>query len=298
MHPELNLVSVIIPAYNAVEYLSETLASVQSQTYPYWECIVVNDGSTDDTVSLLLEWMQKDSRIRFINKINGGLSSARNKGLQEAKGQWIQFLDADDTIEPLKFERQLSELQKNISANSICYTNYQLGRFDDINSVVPAHTSVQFRTKQYLQELVARWEKSLSIPCHCFLFSSSLFFENSISFDESLPNHEDIECWTRLFSLGVEVVFVDQVLCRYRVSPKSMSSNQQRMKDGYLQVLEKLMIHFKHDSALVKLLFIRKQHVLVSYRDFGKMDVRYRLILFPQIFQYYILRIKQMFQGK
>ena len=72
------LISVIIPAYNAEQFLDETLESVLSQTYENWECIIVNDGSTDNTEEIAKKWCEKDSRFRLTNKENGGLSSARN----------------------------------------------------------------------------------------------------------------------------------------------------------------------------------------------------------------------------
>ena len=74
------------------------------QTYTDWECIIVNDGSPDHTEEVAKKWLEKDSRFRYIDKENGGLSSARNAGLKEAKGEWIQFLDSDDKINTISFE--------------------------------------------------------------------------------------------------------------------------------------------------------------------------------------------------
>ena len=106
------LISVVIPAYNAEQFLDETLESVLSQTYENWECIIVNDGSTDSTESVAKKWCEKDSRFRLTDKENGGLSSARNWGIKESKAEYIAFLDADDLYMPNFLEVCLETLIK------------------------------------------------------------------------------------------------------------------------------------------------------------------------------------------
>ncbi|MBI9042252.1 glycosyltransferase family A protein [Lutibacter sp.] len=91
-------ISIIIPCYNQAQYLEEALQSVLNQTYTHWECIIVNDGSPDNTEQIVLEWTQKDRRFKYLYKENGGLSSARNAGIEKAQGEFILPLDADDKI--------------------------------------------------------------------------------------------------------------------------------------------------------------------------------------------------------
>ena len=110
----MKLISIIIPCYNQVAFLPETLQSVLDQSYEHWECIIVNDGSLDNTEEVALEWCQKDSRFNYLKKENGGLSSARNAGLKIAKGEYIQFLDSDDILEKDKLLQQSSFFQTNI----------------------------------------------------------------------------------------------------------------------------------------------------------------------------------------
>ena len=97
-------VSVIIPAYNAAPYLAETLASVFAQSYPDYEIIVVDDGSTDDTLAVLEQFAD---RITLIRKPNGGPASARNAGLRQARGELLAFLDGDDLWLPDKLAAQV-----------------------------------------------------------------------------------------------------------------------------------------------------------------------------------------------
>ena len=88
--------SIIVPVYNIVHYLSDCVQSVLAQNFQDWELVLVDDGSTDQSPALCEEWAKKDQRIRVVHKTNGGLSDARNAGLLEAKGEYIHFLDGDD----------------------------------------------------------------------------------------------------------------------------------------------------------------------------------------------------------
>ena len=93
-------ISIIVPIYNAEKYLVRCLDSIKAQNFTDWECILVNDGSTDNSEALCERYADEDSRFRLINKINGGVSSARNAGLDVAKGTWIAFVDSDDFVDP------------------------------------------------------------------------------------------------------------------------------------------------------------------------------------------------------
>lgn len=101
-------ISVIIPAYNIEGYLGRTLDSVLAQTYKNLEILIINDGSTDNTAKVIEDYTEKDSRIRGINKENGGVTSARLRGIWEATGEWIGFVDGDDVLEPWMYEKLLS----------------------------------------------------------------------------------------------------------------------------------------------------------------------------------------------
>ena len=109
------LVSIIVPCYNQAQYLDESLQSVLDQTYTNWECIIVNDGSPDNTEEVAKKWVKKDSRFLYLHKENGGLSSARNYGIEYSKGEFILPLDADDKITPNYIELAVSSFQQNNS---------------------------------------------------------------------------------------------------------------------------------------------------------------------------------------
>ncbi len=115
-----SLVSVIIPAYNAQAYIADTLASVLSQTYPHIEVIVVNDGSSDDTLRVCRTFAEQDERIVLIDQENGGVSSARNAALDIVKGKYITFVDADDRIAPDMVRTLVNALAENNADMAQC----------------------------------------------------------------------------------------------------------------------------------------------------------------------------------
>lgn len=93
-----SIISIVVPCYNQAQYLDECLQSVLDQTYQNWECIIVNDGSPDNTEEVAMEWVEKDNRFKYFRKENGGVASARNFGIERAQNEWILPLDGDDKI--------------------------------------------------------------------------------------------------------------------------------------------------------------------------------------------------------
>lgn len=109
-----DLVSVIMPSYKCGRFIMKSIKSVQSQTYPNWELIIVDDCSNDGTVDIVQNLMISEKRIRlFVNSSNSGAAVSRNKALREAKGRWIAFLDSDDLWEPTKLEKQIKFMEEN-----------------------------------------------------------------------------------------------------------------------------------------------------------------------------------------
>ena len=117
-------VSVIIPCYNQAQFLVDTLDSVLNQTYMNWECIIVNNGSTDNTEEIALKYCAEDKRVKYFYKTNGGLSSSRNMGLEKASGKYIQFLDADDKLHQEKLKVQVREMELNPKID-VFYSNFE-----------------------------------------------------------------------------------------------------------------------------------------------------------------------------
>lgn len=238
-------VSVIIPCFNQAQYLEETLNSVQTQTYTDWECIIVDDGSTDNSKNIAKKWCDKDERFQYVHKQNGGLSSARNFGLKKASGTYIQFLDSDDLIKPEKFSEQLKDLQES----DISISNY-FSFIDGTNQKAAHRYLSPFLSEiDYKKEIIIDWEYRKSIPCHAVLFERRLIMENSLSFNESLPNHEDWVFWCQLFYFSKSIKNNKKELAWYRIHNRSMSVDFKLMKQGFLQAAKILQVFYKNEGA-------------------------------------------------
>jgi len=125
-----NLISIIVPVYNVDKYLDECIKSIINQTYENLEVILIDDGSTDDSGKICDKWKANDKRIKVIHKKNGGVSSARNLGLENANGEYIGFVDGDDTISDNMFEILYNNMIKNDADISMC--NYNIVRNGNI----------------------------------------------------------------------------------------------------------------------------------------------------------------------
>lgn len=134
MEAQKELISVIIPVYNTENYLSPCLESIIRQTYKNLEIIVVDDGSTDKSGVIADEFSLNDTRIKVIHKPNGGVSSARNTGIDIANGKWIGFVDSDDTIEENYFETLINNALKNNADISFGISNIIDGKNDPIKN--------------------------------------------------------------------------------------------------------------------------------------------------------------------
>lgn len=211
------LISIIIPCYNQELFLDQCLHSVYGQTFSNWECIIVDDGSTDHSKDIAEAWVKKDSRFRYFKKENAGLSSARNFGIEKHSGNWILFLDGDDIIHPEK----LSESLKMNKGKEIVVTNFEM-----LNEgiITPPFSDIT----QYpitLKNIVRRWDIDFNIPVHCILIASHLIGDTR--FREGIKAKEDWIFWVEIFSKQKEinVAFIDERLVQYRQHSNGISKN-------------------------------------------------------------------------
>ncbi|MCI5773555.1 MAG: glycosyltransferase [Erysipelotrichaceae bacterium] len=126
------LVSIVVPIYNVEKYLSKCIDSIIAQTYQNLEIILVNDGSKDNSLAICQNYANKDARVKIIDKVNGGLSDARNAGIQQAKGEFVAFIDSDDFIKAKMIEEMLAQIQITNSDICVCDMEYLYddGRLD------------------------------------------------------------------------------------------------------------------------------------------------------------------------
>jgi glycosyltransferase involved in cell wall biosynthesis len=266
--PAEPLVTVVIPCFNQGEYLAEALESVRRQTFRDWECIVVDDGSTDTTAQVGQEFARRDARIRYVYQRNGGLASARNRGLELARTAYLQFLDADDLLHASKLELQLAALG-GAPGNALCFCDYRFGCGEGAATTLERRDLGRptFKHHSPLEELIDRWESELSIPVHAFLFDRRLFEAPAVRFDETIPNHEDWDCWLQLFKREVYIVHVAQELATYRIRPGSMSSNEWAMWKGIERVCRKHIALHPHEPLIVEALRRKMRRMRRLYRN-------------------------------
>ena len=229
------LVSIIIPCYNQANYLPYSLASILEQTYSNWECIIVNDGATDNTKEVAKEWCAKDNRFVYVEKQNGGLSSARNAGINVAKGDYIQFLDADDILVQTKLSDSLDLVQEN---EAIVVSNF--ASFEDVSGekLLPPYCKLSLELLNF-KSILNQWDVSFTIPIHCGFFPKSLF--ETIRFNEILKAKEDWLFWIQIAQKNTPFVYLDATLALYRKHAMSMTKDKTHMFSNrmvFLDVIE------------------------------------------------------------
>ncbi len=248
-----NLVSIIIPVYNQSSYIEEAIDSCLNQTYPEIEIIVVNDGSTDNTKDVLKSYLDK-SVIKYIYQENSGLAAARNTGLRNATGEFIQFLDSDDMLEKTKLEKQVKYLRQNDSVFGV-YCNTTYFRFT-LENVIDSYRKFEKRTGNFLE----RWISSNFVPVNAMLSRRTDLF-----FDEELKVLEDWEYWLRLSLLDKQFGCIDEKLNYVRIHDKNMSKSREKMIRGELIVLDKFE---KHQVYPGKLKFVKYK----KYKRLGEKE--------------------------
>lgn len=219
-------VSIVIPSYNSAHFVVDAIESVLNQTVLSTEIIVVNDGSTDDTIDRLAPYRR---RIVQIDQPNAGLSAARNSGLRAASGEFIAFLDADDAFHPRKLELQLEALRNRPDLGMVGTETF------DFPATALPQICDDWRIREIpLDKLLVR----------NYFTASSVLVRRSIAervgeFDVALPNAEDLDYWQRSAELA-GVAIVKLPLTGYRQVPGSLSRRPREMEVGIERVLQKL----------------------------------------------------------
>lgn len=215
--------SVIIPVFNGEKYIKKAVDSVLNQTFLPQEILIVNDGSTDKTKSIIEEYQKSYSNLRCVHKTNGGLSSARNTGIKEAKGDFLAFLDADDLWEKTKLEKQMQVFQNSKFKDlGVVYCDYY--NFDEKGNRIKDSEYFQLNEsikgniyKQLIVgNLVASSGSGVLIKKECF--------EKVGFFDEKLKACEDWDMWFRIAQF-YEYDFVPEKLVGLRRHNKNMQND-------------------------------------------------------------------------
>ncbi|WFU39381.1 glycosyltransferase family 2 protein [Bradyrhizobium sp. CB82] len=243
------LVSVVIPAFNASATIDETLRSVRSQSHRELEIIVVDDGSTDNTVAVVQRHLAQDSRITIVEQHNAGVAAARNAGWQAARADFVAFIDADDLWTPRKIEQQLQTLLDGGNRTGLVYSWYD---WIDADSCVSARSDPVFHAGEVLDYL-----------CQGNFIgngSSALVRREALiaarGFESGLRASGAEGCEDLLFYCRVAETYqfavVPEYQIGYRYLPNNMSSNMTRMFRSWMLVADEIMTRHPGRSALLE----------------------------------------------
>ncbi|OLE73685.1 MAG: hypothetical protein AUG12_04310 [Acidobacteria bacterium 13_1_20CM_2_57_8] len=230
----MSLISVVIPCYNQARFLGKAVESVLSQSHKELELIVVNDGSTDETERVASQYLA-DPRFRLINQKNAGLPAARNRGLSESQGDFLNFLDSDDWLAQDMLRTLLTTLDQN---PEIAFAYCDIKIVDAAGA--PGDTFSVGAAREILNgDIFGSLVQSGYFPPHTVLIRRSVL-DDVGPFDEQLGGHADYELWLRASGKGHHALYVDQKLACYRIHGNNMSSNRQHMFSTREAALQKI----------------------------------------------------------
>lgn len=218
---DLKEVSVIIPCYNCEALVTETLDSLAKQTFQDFEVVCVNDGSKDNTLSVLEAWKSQNAvQMQIVDKPNGGVSSARNAGIQAAEGKYLLFLDADDLFHPEYIQRLWDAMTQNDADIAYCWLN----RSKQILSTQYQDIPVVKKTQQEaMHDLLYRMAE---IGFYCYLYRKEWILRENLEFDVNTRHFEDREFNWKYLCHCQSAVLVDAPLYFYRVTANSATQSK------------------------------------------------------------------------
>lgn len=248
-------VSVIIPTYNCVHYLKDSITSVLNQSYGDFELIIVDDGSTDNTEAIIKTY-SGDPRVKYIKKHNRvGLSAARNTGIKIAQGELIVFLDADDIFLEDKILKQV-RLFKKKRLCKICYTN-----------------ELYFKEGKKKEMLSNRYHFSGDVFYYLkrsnFIHISTVMVKKKILeeylFDEHLHSHEDWELFLRIAYKNIDFLYIKDTLSKIRIRQDSMTINKDTMNTSRTEVGMRAKIYWGDFKKCMQPFSLRGQKTILRY---------------------------------
>lgn len=269
-------VTVIIPTYNAIAYLPSTVDSVIQQTFTDFEVLIVDDGSTDETV----EWVSKlvDPRVRLISQANQGVAVARNQGITGAQGEYVAFLDADDLWEPTKLEKQVKCLEEN---PQIGLVNTSIVNIDEQGKPLGAvnASDIEGNVLKYIVE------ENL-ILCGSAPMVRRSCLEAVQGFDQKLMSAEDWDLWIRL-AARYDFAVVREPLVLYRQHLNSKSNNIERHLKHRLKVIDKTFETVAIDLQPLKHRSLGRAYLSVAWKLLVQKDYKTSTMYRQKALSYY-----------
>jgi len=253
-----HLASIVMPMYNSKNYVLEAIQSVLNQTYRNWELIIVDDGSTDNSVALVKEFINKDNRIKLIvNQENLGAAISRNKAIKASRGHYIAFLDADDLWLPTKLEKQVKVLEAGKA--DVCFSSYE-----QINeSGQSLNTTVQALPVLNYNKLL----KSNYIGNLTGIYNAHTLGKIT---SPNLRKRQDWLLWLKAIKTSNKpAIGLQEPLALYRVRSNSMSSNKLNLLKYNYWVYKK-GLGYSTFQSIIKMIVFLKEHFFVKSKLINK----------------------------
>lgn len=253
------LVSIIVPVYKVEEYLDECVGSIVNQSYQDFEMILIDDGSPDNCPDMCDAWAQKDARIKVIHKQNGGVSSARNEGLKIASGEWVWFIDSDDTIEE----------------NALALLSEKFSQKPDLIIYNKEKNEVYQKDSRFFDEYYFKYRFGFE-PWNK-LYKLNIIRDNDLWFDTEEKIGEDLLFNIQYYKYAQNYMFTDLKLYNYTVREDSaMGEKDPERLEKQLSVYSKIYAFYKNDlnERILVQLFI--MHLISGINQSKKADLRKR----------------------
>lgn len=228
------MISIIIPVFNAEKFIGKCLFSVINQTYTTWECLLVDDGSTDGSGHICDEWQMRDTRFRVFHQQNKGVSVARNRGMTEIKGDYLCFVDADDWIEP-----NFLETLVNHSYDADWVLSGQIREWSVRKKTVykPECTESFLLNEEHADTFVNLCRNFLLYAPHEKLYRTDIIRQNKLTFREGCQYGEDLIFNFQYLELVNRIATIDIALYHYRMGTKTLSTmvRPNQFDEDYMQ---------------------------------------------------------------
>jgi glycosyltransferase involved in cell wall biosynthesis len=281
------LISIIIPTFNRAHLIGVTLDSILVQTFTNWECIIVDDGSTDATEKLVGEYIKKDNRFQYysrpINSIKGA-NACRNYGFEVSKGEYIKWFDSDDIMFPNLLEKQILSFNKDVDV-SVCKL-----AFYDFDRRISIKENRIFSTYLIEDYFIGKISFYISGP----LWKRSFLKEQSDLFDVLITNLDDWDFNLRMLYQEPSIVYVDEVLIQYRIHGDSLSHEINKL--NFNEIQSEFRAREKHLKLFKKSKLANSRIVQNYIKDRYKFILRESLLLKDDKKNYYLrmLSISQL----
>jgi glycosyltransferase involved in cell wall biosynthesis len=276
----VSLLSIIIPTFNRAHLIGETLDSIALQTYQNWECIVVDDGSTDNSEEILSNYLKKDNRFKYLKRPQikpKGANSCRNIGLENAKGNYIVFFDSDDLMTPDHLEIKLSSIIKNNCDYVIARTQY----FNDDNSQIDKNylgfNNYKITPYNYISQKI-NW-LTLDVCLKKEL-------ARSVNFNEQLQSGQEYNYYSKLVHKSVNAIFIDKVVSLRRAHDTSIRSqlkSKEQKNESYFNKTWFTYLDIRNQANKQTRQFLIKKAVSLVFLSEQTFSISFKKLFFTTV---------------